>query len=801
MPLADKIVQMFRRAEPLTRGPVLDAVRRAGFSVENIQESRSDEKWGLILKPNRRLTELFRLDREVLLWCSTYPTFQARDIDDMRFAMQKLGVRLSRSFAILVTRYDADSRSRVEAESTFDTTIVHCSIRDLAIDRGEVPALQQILLKKLYTRDLYDLPNAVTRAADFFGRRRTLDDMTDEIVTGQSQLGVFGLRKIGKTSLTNRVIGAVSQSGRCIVAKVDLQWTTSIDPRPEYTLWSLGEALYASGRIVRGNRDLRLFGQYPTASAVDAAGVSIWEEFAHDMRAVLDSTTRRIFIAIDEIERQLELKDPDGFVRFWRVLRGLDQQYPGRIRILVSGTSPECAEQATLAGADNPLYRYLSVRYLGPLDEQDSRDLLTNLGEPIGLSWTSAALDYAVQQTGGHPALLRMMGSVIHSSLSPREGRTDVTADATTQAARQIVTSNTAVLAQITASLQDQYADEFVMLQMLAEGQVFNFRQLAREYPDELSHLIGYGLLPDGEQSERPSISLLQTYIQTLGDKSRSAAAEPAIVSVGDVIGNYRVVANLKSGGFADVVLAEQVDGQKVAIKVFRSALLSSLEREVEYLQSLRNHPGVVRFIEATKAPSGAPCLVMEYLEGATLADRCNATTAPGTEEFLNIAEQLMNALIQMHPDIARAKALADQAELSADELEAWERSRHGIVHRDIKPENVMLTSRGAVLIDFNISVRAADSVVTISATPGYLPPGFNGVAWTPDVDMYQAGVTLAQLAAGTHFDGTNLADLMELAGSRHGAMVRSWLEKLTAPTSRPTANEAARKLYRLTRR
>ena len=184
---------------------------------------------------------------------------------------------------------------------------MHCSIEELANPPRptEEPILRRLLLNRLYTRDLYDLRVATTRSADFFGRRSTVDDLADEVVIGNSQIGVFGLRKIGKTSLINRVTDIVNQSGKCIVTKVDLQWTTSVDPRPEYTLWSLGETLFASSRLIRNVKNLKLFGQFGTASDAEASGLSVWETFNHDLVAVLRSNSRRMLFVFDEIERLL----------------------------------------------------------------------------------------------------------------------------------------------------------------------------------------------------------------------------------------------------------------------------------------------------------------------------------------------------------------------------------------------------------------------------------------------------------------------------------------------------------------
>lgn len=785
MPISDYLLRSFSLTDAPTRGPILEAVKASGFTVERIEEDlRHPDKWGLVLKPSRQVADLFRLDREVLLWSTNYPRFQARDIEDIRSVIAKLGVRLTRSFVILISRYDPETRNGLEAESALDTTIAHFSMADLRQARsssGE-PTLIRLLLDRLYTRDLYDLPVATTKGADFFGRRKLVDAITDELITGDAQIGIFGLRKVGKTSLSNRVVDTVNQSGRCIVARLDLQWTTSIDPQPEYTLWALGEAIHASGRVARNVKGLKLFGRYSMASEAQA-DVAIWEAFAHDLALVLQRTSRRLVVALDEIERLVEVGETGGYVRLGRLLRGFDQQNPGRLRLLISGTSPECTEAATLFGADNPFYRYLSVRYLGPLDGQDPENLLKQLGQPIGLEWTAEAINYAIRQTGGHPALLRTLGSHVHRNQSSRKGPVSVGLPIATVAAEGILTSDTAILAQVMASLRDQYEDEFVMLEMLARGQVFSFRQLAASYSDELSHLIGYGLLPDGAASEYLTIGLLQSYVQQLSESDRRAPGGRQPLKVDDYVDKRRVVAQLNSGGFADVYLAVDQDDNRTAIKAFRSAKLSALERETEHLQSL-SHPSIVQFIEATQSPDGTPCLVMQYIEGRTVAELCNQTLGPDRHALLEIAEQLLSALSYMHPDSKEANLLAAKSDLTSEEFEAWERLRYGVVHRDIKPENVLIGSGNlAVLIDFNIAVRAADSVTTMTATPGYLPPGFNGVSWTPDVDLYQLGVTLAQAGAGARYEDDNLGDLIDLVRIRHGEDVADLVRHLTDAT------------------
>jgi serine/threonine-protein kinase len=90
--------------------------------------------------------------------------------------------------------------------------------------------------------------------------------------------------------------------------------------------------------------------------------------------------------------------------------------------------------------------------------------------------------------------------------------------------------------------------------------------------------------------------------------------------------------------------------------------------------------------------------------------------------------------------------------------------------------------NRGAVLIDFNISSEANSPVVTRSKTPGYLPPNVAQDRWEEDVDLFQLGVTLLQVAVGQFYDGENLAELRTLAEAELEHPVRELVLRLSNP-------------------
>jgi serine/threonine protein kinase len=141
-----------------------------------------------------------------------------------------------------------------------------------------------------------------------------------------------------------------------------------------------------------------------------------------------------------------------------------------------------------------------------------------------------------------------------------------------------------------------------------------------------------------------------------------------------------------------------------VAVKVLASHLSSSpelkqrMEREARAISSL-NHPHICQLYDIG-SHDGTDFLVMEFLEGETLAERLGKGALPLTEVF------------RIGIDVAEALAVAH---------------RSGIVHRDLKPGNIMLTAGGAKLMDFGLAKPLG--MQSAMSESGTVPPSFTAVA------------------------------------------------------------------------
>jgi serine/threonine-protein kinase len=169
----------------------------------------------------------------------------------------------------------------------------------------------------------------------------------------------------------------------------------------------------------------------------------------------------------------------------------------------------------------------------------------------------------------------------------------------------------------------------------------------------------------------------------------------------GTRLGRYEVLAPLGSGGMGEVYRARDPQlGREVAIKVLPDAVvhdperLARFEREARLLAAL-GHAGIAA-IFGVESADGAPALVMELVEGPTLAERIAHGAMP-PDEALPVARQIAEALEYAH--------------------------ERGIVHRDLKPANVKLRPDGTVkVLDFGLAraldTEPAGSAAALSQSP-----------------------------------------------------------------------------------
>jgi serine/threonine protein kinase len=236
-----------------------------------------------------------------------------------------------------------------------------------------------------------------------------------------------------------------------------------------------------------------------------------------------------------------------------------------------------------------------------------------------------------------------------------------------------------------------------------------------------------------------------------------SVGAKAADYAVGDVIeGRFEILDVLGQGGFSKVYrVRDDVEGEERALKLFDSAAgYEAVRREIGALRKI-HHPNVVEVFWADKTNAGDWYLITEFIDGASLDEFVAGKKHLRDREAVDVALDLLDALVAFHPDSARLNQLdakRREGDLPEAELRDWmELKDKGLVHRDIKPLNVMLTRTGTKLLDFNIASRIGDPVHTQSGTPPFQPPDAGLTRWDVSTDLFAVGVLLYQLLCNGH--------------------------------------------------
>lgn len=227
---------------------------------------------------------------------------------------------------------------------------------------------------------------------------------------------------------------------------------------------------------------------------------------------------------------------------------------------------------------------------------------------------------------------------------------------------------------------------------------------------------------------------------QAIGRAADHSALDRKRGLLGKVVGQYRIVSILGSGGSGTVYLGERADKQyaaQVAIKVIDETAPTAFglrfRAERQILASL-NHPNIARLLDAGETEAHQPFLVMEYVQGETLERYCDRN------------QLSVRARLELFMQVCAAVQYAHQ---------------NLIVHRDLKPANILVTGDGTPkLLDFGIAKLLDASDLTRTSeltrmndrilTPEYASPEqILGRSVTTASDVYSLGVVLYQLLTG----------------------------------------------------
>ncbi len=246
---------------------------------------------------------------------------------------------------------------------------------------------------------------------------------------------------------------------------------------------------------------------------------------------------------------------------------------------------------------------------------------------------------------------------------------------------------------------------------------------------------------PDTTHSTGPSCLDETLSAASSTPSQRSPAAQPK------KIGRYEIIRILGHGGFGTVYLARDQELERdVAIKVWHAQEedAEDLLREARTVAGLEEHPNIVSVYDVGRTDDGDCYVVLEYVEGTTLADELKSSGRLPCDRAAEVLLQVTAAIQHAHAT--------------------------GLVHRDLKPANVLLDSDGnAQVADFGLAVdeqTQRDRKYEIAGTPAYMAPEqVRGEAHRMDgrSDIWALGVMLYETLTGSRpFGGEDRNELFD---------------------------------------
>ncbi|KAF0913297.1 hypothetical protein E2562_021948 [Oryza meyeriana var. granulata] len=202
----------------------------------------------------------------------------------------------------------------------------------------------------------------------------------------------------------------------------------------------------------------------------------------------------------------------------------------------------------------------------------------------------------------------------------------------------------------------------------------------------------------------------------------------------------YELGAEIGQGKFGSVrICRAKVGGEEFACKALPKNGEETVHREVEIMQHLSGHPGIVT-LKAVFEDADKFYLVMELCGGGRLLDEMAREGKFSEQRAAIVIKDLMSVVKYCH--------------------------EMGVVHRDIKPENILLTKAGKIkLADFGLAARVADGqkLSGIAGSPAYVAPEVLSGCYSEKVDIWGAGVLLHVLLHGSlPFQGGSLDAVFE---------------------------------------
>lgn len=462
-----------------------------------------------ILKPHNKPSARYGIGEIIAIYVP-YPEIQARVIDALIDLQQNVHAnRVHQVWNILIT----ESANPVEdlEELTRDKDVEVYSIpfsRQELEQKVDADFIHLRLKTYIQDRDLFDSQSALRSKLFFFGRDDLVNKLIAAVEKGQN-FGLFGLRKVGKTSLLYALEMYLERVKTHTVIHIDCQ-----TPAIYLKRWD-GLLVYIYEKLTNQTMEFQ-------------APDRIAEAFSN----AISKHPRKVLLVFDEIENisfggLSQAKHwNDDFLPFWGTIRAAHQE--GKMTFGVAGVNPRIFETAVIGGSDNPFMLGATNVAVNFLEEVAIKRMVKTIGEYMGLRIEGGVYPWLYEQYGGHPLLTRKACSLVYNKARMSSGDC-LTLDSFTSRQDWLDQQLGQNVLNILAVLIQHYPNEYDHLMAIARGdrELFEFLKNDPELEIELKHILSYNILKSGKENEPIFIiEALKRFLVQSGKAAKEAIGE-----------------------------------------------------------------------------------------------------------------------------------------------------------------------------------------------------------------------------------------------------------------------------------
>ncbi|QIF05618.1 ATP-binding protein [Roseimicrobium sp. ORNL1] len=368
----------------------------------------------LVAKPTKRMKSALSIDRELFVVASTFNDQQQRTIKFLRQQIENSKGRFEPTVAI-VLHNDSEGSAKLKVWGRDKGIAILALYGGGNLQNAQV--LERSLCYELYSHDPFDVTGPVSDDANFYGRRDEALDLARKLQRGAIR-SCLGVRKVGKTSIINRVLREIRQSYEAACLIVDCS-------RDE--VWQLTAAQLLDSIALTAEELLTADSRYQNLRASTAT--NSLSTAIKRLELVLSRFSRPVVLVFDEIDYITPGSSTNAHWRtefnpFWRNLRAIYQECTRQektLSILLGGVSALWFTVESIEGSENAALHFVPEEYLSPMALEATIAMIRKLGRVAGLQFEPEIAEHIARSTANMPYWARKCCSYIHRHLPINE--------------------------------------------------------------------------------------------------------------------------------------------------------------------------------------------------------------------------------------------------------------------------------------------------------------------------------------------------------------------------------------------